>query len=248
MAVLPVGTVTFAFTDVEGSTQLLKELGDRYADVVRDYRRIVREALAAAGGNEVDTQGDAFFFSFPRARDAVAGAVAAQRALAAHDWPDRKEVRVRIGLHTGEPAVGEEGYVGLDVVRAARICAAAHGGQILLSETTRALLGGGLPDGTRLVDLGVQRLKDVEEERIYQLSVEGLDDRFPTLRSGAGVAEAEELGQAIARQVNAYVERSIAQSLSAPGSSLKLTAFGLVELLLVVAAVVAIVVLVRLVF
>ena len=116
------GTVTFAFTDIEGSTRLLQELGDEaYATVARDHRRIVREAFGEHGGSEVDTQGDAFFFSFPRARDAVAAAVAAQRALRGHAWPEGREVRVRMGLHTGEPHIGDEGYLGLDVVRAARI-------------------------------------------------------------------------------------------------------------------------------
>ena len=146
-AALPTGTVTFVFTDIEGSTKLLQELGDGYAEVSRDHRRIVREEFGERGGTEIDTQGDSFFFSFPRARDAVAAAVQAQRSLAAHDWPQGKQVRVRMGLHTGEPTVGDEGYLGLDVVRAARISAAGHGGQILLSETTRALVGNELPDG-----------------------------------------------------------------------------------------------------
>jgi class 3 adenylate cyclase len=158
MAALPGGTVTFLFTDIEGSTRLLQQLGDQYGDVVRDHRQLLREHLGAKGGTEVDTQGDAFFYSFPRARDAVAGAVAAQRSLSAHDWPDGAEVRVRMGLHTGEPSVGDEGYLGLDVVRAARICSAGHGGQILLSETTRALLGNYLPGGVSVVDLGQQNL------------------------------------------------------------------------------------------
>src|SRR5215467_4709253 len=142
------GTVTFAFTDIEGSTKLLQELGDEaFGSLSRDHRRIVRETFTAAGGSEIDTQGDAFFFSFPRARDAVTAAVDAQRALRDHEWPEGKEVRVRMGVHTGEPHVGEEGYLGMDVVRAARISAAGHGGQILISETTRALLGNQLPEG-----------------------------------------------------------------------------------------------------
>jgi class 3 adenylate cyclase len=170
---LPSGTVTFLFTDIEGSTALLRELGDRYADVLARERSILRETLTSAGGQEIDTQGDAFFFSFTRARDAVAGAVAAQRALAEEAWPDGVDVKVRMGLHTGEPSVGDEGYVGLDVVRAARICSAGHGGQILLSETTRALLGGDVPDGATLRELGTQTLKDVGEERLYQLAVDG---------------------------------------------------------------------------
>ena len=140
-AALPTGTVTFVFTDIEGSTKLLQELGDRYAEVSREHRQIVREAFGERGGTEIDTQGDSFFYSFPRARDAVAAAVDEQRTLASHDWPDGKQVRVRMGLHTGEPTVGDEGYLGLDVVRAARISAAGHGGQILVSEMTWALVG-----------------------------------------------------------------------------------------------------------
>src|SRR5262249_41516979 len=151
---LPSGTVTFVFTDIEGSTKLLQELGDRYADVSRDHRQIVREAFAAREGTEIDTQGDSFFYSFMRARDAVAGAVAAQRPLAGRGWPEGRPVRVRMGLHTGEPTVGDEGYLGLDVVRAARISAAGHGGQILLSETTRALVGNDLPEGVSVHDRG----------------------------------------------------------------------------------------------
>jgi len=138
MSTLPGGTVTFVFTDIEGSTRLLQELGDSFADVARDHRRLVRETFGAYGGTEIDTQGDSFFFSFPRARDAVTAAVETQRALRDHEWPHGAAVRVRMGLHTGEPQLGDEGYLGMDVVRAARIASAGHGGQILLSETTRA--------------------------------------------------------------------------------------------------------------
>src|SRR5437764_2343593 len=147
MTSLPGGTVTFVFTDIEGSTRLLQELGDAYATLARDHRRLVREAFGERGGTEIDTQGDSFFFSFPRARDAVAAAVDAQRRLRDHGWPRDAAVRVRMGLHTGEPSLGDEGYLGIDVVRAARISAAGHGGQVLVSETTRALLGNQLPDG-----------------------------------------------------------------------------------------------------
>ena len=174
---LPGGTVTFLFTDIEGSTRLLQELGDDYGQVVADHRRLLREVFQAAGGNEVDTQGDAFFYSFPRARDAVRAAVDGQRALAAHEWPRGAEVRVRMGLHTGEPTVGEEGYVGLDVVRAARICSAGHGGQILLSETTRALLGNDLPEGVSVRDLGRQHLKDIQYEHVYELALDESGER-----------------------------------------------------------------------
>ena len=180
---LPRGTVTFLFTDVEGSTRLLKELRDGYADVLAEHQRILREAFEAAGGQEIDTQGDSFFVAFRRAKDAVTAAVAAQRELAAHRWPKSGAVRVRMGLHTGEPTVGDERYVGMGVHKAARIAAAAHGGQILLSNTTRGLVEDELPPDLRLLDLGEQRLKDIDfPERIFQLSAPGLPHRFPPLR------------------------------------------------------------------
>jgi class 3 adenylate cyclase len=251
MATLPTGTVTFLFTDVEGSTRLLQELGDRYGDVVRDHRRIVREHFGAAGGSEVDTQGDAFFYSFPRARDAVAGAVAAQRALAEHEWPGG-EVRVRMGLHTGEPSVGEEGYLGLDVVRAARICSAGHGGQILLSETTRALLGNDLPEGVSVVDLGRQNLKDIQHERLFQLALDDQERTFPPLKT----AEPESSATTLAEEIQSHVREQILASLEpkhgrrvakeANGArSLKDTAVGLAELVLLVLAIAAIVLIVK---
>jgi len=145
MAALPEGTVTLLFTDIEGSTQLLKLLKERYADVLDDHNRLLRAAFDDAGGKEIDTQGDAFFVAFGRAQDGVAAAVGAQRSLAAHRWPDGADVRVRMGLHTGEPSVGGERYVGLGVHRAARICAAAHGGQVLVSAVTRDLVEDELP-------------------------------------------------------------------------------------------------------
>ena len=176
MQALPSGTVTFVFTDIEGSTELLKELGSGYGDVLGTHRRIVRETFGAANGIEIDTQGDAFFFAFPRARDAVAAAVEAQRTHAAHEWPEGTAVRVRMGLHTGEPSVVEEGYLGLDVVRAARICTAARGGNVLLSESTRALLGSTLPDGVSVFPRGERHLKGIDEpERVYELAIEGVE-------------------------------------------------------------------------
>jgi class 3 adenylate cyclase len=214
MRPLPGGTVTFLFSDIEGSTRLLQQLGDRYGDVVRDHRRLVRDTLGERGGTEVDTQGDAFFYSFPRARDAVAGALAAQRALSQHAWPEGAEVRVRMGLHTGEPTVGEEGYLGLDVVRAARICSAGHGGQILLSETTRALLGNDLPDGAAVVDLGRQNLKDVQHERIFQLTAGDEPRQFPALKTHPHEDSPDELAKRIERRVHEYVEQSLEQSLT----------------------------------
>jgi class 3 adenylate cyclase len=216
VSALPSGTVTFLFTDIEGSTALLRELGERYAEVLGSERSILREALGSAGGQEIDTQGDAFFFSFTRARDAVAGAVAAQRSLAVHEWPDGVQVKVRMGLHTGEPSVGDEGYVGLDVVRAARICSAGHGGQILLSETTRALLGGDVPDGATLRDLGTQSLKDVGDERIYQLVLDG-DEDFAPLKTERrlGPSKADILGEDFEQRIEAFVRRSIGGSFAA---------------------------------
>ncbi|MGE5691355.1 MAG: ATP-binding protein [Pseudomonadota bacterium] len=177
---LPTGTVTLLFTDVEGSTELLRRLGEAYGDILAEHRRLLREAVEIAGGVEVDTQGDAFFFAFPTASGAAAAAAAAQRALAAHAWPNDAAVRVRIGVHTGEPERRETGYVGLDVHRAARISAAAHGGQTVLSGATRDLL----PAEFEVVDLGEHRLKDIDEPvRLYQLAGDGLDREFPPLRA-----------------------------------------------------------------
>ena len=160
---LPSGTVTFLFSDIEGSTTLLKALGDeRYAELLATHRRLMRETFAGFGGQEIDTQGDAFFYSFSRARDAVAAAVAVQRAHARATWPDDVAVRLRIGLHTGEPAVGDEGYTGLDVVRASRLAAIGRGGQVLLSDTTRAIVADDLPDGVTMRSLGERPLRDIE--------------------------------------------------------------------------------------
>jgi ABC-type oligopeptide transport system substrate-binding subunit/class 3 adenylate cyclase len=181
---LPSGTVTFLFTDIEGSTGLLKKLGDKYADVLADQRRIFREIFTRWHGQEVDTQGDSFFISFPRATDAIAAAVEAQKALAKHAWPEGVKVRVRMGLHTGEPFVAQEGYVGMAVHRAARIGATGHGGQVLLSGTTTQLILDDLPDDVSLLDLGRHRLKDMRRpEHISQLVIDGLPSEFPALKS-----------------------------------------------------------------
>ncbi len=207
MSTLPGGTVTFVFTDIEGSTQLLQEFGDEaYGRVSGDHRRLVRETFGARGGTEIDTQGDAFFFSFPRARDAVAAAVDAQRALRDHEWLDGCEVRVRMGVHTGEPHVGEEGYLGLDVVRAARISAAGHGGQILISETTRALLGNQLPEGVAVHDLGQQHLKDVQHEHIYELTIDGRSLAGKPLKTEQPKSAQEDMGDRMAERIGAMVE------------------------------------------
>ena len=182
---LPSGTVTFLFTDIEGSTELLKRLGrDRYETVLAEHGGVLRAAVAAHGGRVVDTQGDSLFCAFRSAREAVSAATQAQRELAAHEWPDQVRVRVRMGLHSGEPKAGDEGYVGIGVHRAARVGSAAHGGQVLLSDTTRALVADDLPAEVSLRDLGVHRLKDIDEPaRLYQLVAAGLQDRFPPPRT-----------------------------------------------------------------
>ncbi|MBI3326484.1 MAG: adenylate/guanylate cyclase domain-containing protein, partial [Nitrospinae bacterium] len=184
MTELPTGTVTFLFSDIEGSTRLLQHLGDRYTGVLAEYRRLLRAAFQAAGGHEIDTAGDGFFVVFHRATDAVAAAVAAQRAIAAHPWPEGAPVRVRMGLHTGEPTLAVGGYVGLDVHRAARICAAGHGGQVLLSQTTRALAQHDLAEGMSLRDVGEHRLKDLQRpEHLFQLVTLDLPADFPPLKT-----------------------------------------------------------------
>jgi len=181
---LPKGTVTFLFTDIEGSTELLQRLRDKYIILLEDHHRILRTIFAKWNGREVDTEGDAFFVSFPRATEAIAAVVEAQKALANHAWPEDVTVRVRMGLHTGEPWTGAEGYVGMDVHRAARIAHVGHGGQVLLSETTAALVKSNLPANANLIDLGLHRLKDMEfTEHIRQLSMAGLPSEFPPLNS-----------------------------------------------------------------
>jgi len=181
---LPTGTVTFLFTDIEGSTRLLAALRDGYTAVLDAHSQILRAAIGAHAGTEVSTEGDAFFAVFPSALNAVSAAAEAQRGLAATAWPEGSSVRVRMGLHSGEGRLGGDNYVGLDVNRAARIAAAGHGGQVLLSEATRALVAQDLPGGLRLRDLGEHRLKDLAlSVRIFQLDIDGLTRDFPALRS-----------------------------------------------------------------
>jgi predicted ATPase/class 3 adenylate cyclase len=180
MAELPTGTITLLFTDIEGSTRLLQRAGDAYAGLLDEHRRLLDEAFRRHRGVVVDSEGDAFFVAFASAKDAVAGAADAQHALAAHEWGDDREIRVRMGLHTGEPRVVERRYVGLDVHHAARVMAAGHGGQVLVSEATRALLD----DAIHLRDLGEHRLKDLSRpQRLYQLELDGLPSEFPPLKT-----------------------------------------------------------------
>ena len=182
MRQLPTGIVTLLFTDIEGSTRLLQRLGESYADVLKECRRLLRKAFQRGNGYEVDTQGDAFFVAFERAVDAVLSAVDAQLALYHAGWPEGEVVRVRMGIHTGEPQPAEEGYVGLDVHRAARIMSIAHGGQVLLSRKVRDIVVHDLPDGVGLQDLGEYQLKDIAGvSRLYQLVIPGLPADFPPL-------------------------------------------------------------------
>ena len=191
---LPAGVVTFLFSDIEGSTQLVKALRERYPQVLAEHRRLVRAAVAVYGGREVDAQGDAFFVAFGGATQAVLCALEVQRMLAAHDWPDGGQVRVRIGVHTGQAVRAGDGYTGVAVHRAARICAAAGGGQVLVSQATQAIIEdeeeGEL--GFALVDLGQYRLKDLDRPvRLFQLAAGGLDPLAPSAggRLGPGLPQ-----------------------------------------------------------
>ena len=178
MSGLPGGAVTFVFSDIEGSTRLVKALRERYPQVLAEHRRLVRAAIAAHGGHEVDTQGDAFFAAFGGAKQAVLCALDIQRALAAHPWPGGAQVRVRIGIHTGQAVPAGGAYTGLAVHRAARICAAAGGGQVLISQATQTLIEDeeeGEP-GFTLVDVGEHQLKDLDRPvRLFQLAAAGLE-------------------------------------------------------------------------
>jgi YVTN family beta-propeller protein len=193
MTDLPSGAVTFLFTDIEGSTSLVKQLRERYGDVLREHQRLLRAAFEAYGGHEVDTQGDSFFVAFSSARDALLAAVEGQRALLAHPWPGGVRIRVRMGLHTGQAIASGGRYTGLAVHRAARIGAAGHGGQILLSQATQTLLEDEEEDlSVHLQDLGEQRLKDLDRPvRLYQAAADGLPAEFPPLRADAEPAPLE---------------------------------------------------------
>ena len=193
---IPTGTVTFLFTDIEGSTRLLERLRQEYAILLADQRQLLRTAFAEWNGFEVDTQGDSFFVAFPRAIDALTCTVEAQRAIAAHRWPGGTQLRVRMALHTGEPIVQRTGYVGMDVHRAARIGAAAHGGQILVSGSTRELVAADMPPGLELLGLGEYRLKDVRQPvELYQVLADGLQADFPPLRTVSTGDEAPTPGE-----------------------------------------------------
>jgi class 3 adenylate cyclase/CheY-like chemotaxis protein len=179
MPELPTGTVTFLFTDLEGSTELAHRLEDEWHAVLVQHRHLVRAAVIDAKGSEIDCRGDEFFVAFDDAAAAAEAAVVAQRSMAAHPWPEDTELRIRMGMHTGHAIFADQDYLGIDVHRAARICFAGHGGQILMSEATQTLL----PDDLERRDLGSYRLRGIPgPERIYQLVAPGLEEDFPELR------------------------------------------------------------------
>jgi YVTN family beta-propeller protein len=194
MAELPSGAVTFLFSDIEGSTRLVKQLRERWGQVVAEHQRLLREAFRNHNGYEVDTQGDSFFVAFASARDAVLAAVEGQLAILSHPWPEGIEMKVRMGVHTGQAVASDGRYTGLAVHRAARIGAAGHGGQVLVSQATQTLLEDEEEDlHVFLRDLGEQRLKDLDRPvRLYQVTANGLPSEFPPLRHEAQLAEAAE--------------------------------------------------------
>jgi DNA-binding NarL/FixJ family response regulator/class 3 adenylate cyclase len=185
VAELPSGTVTMLFTDVEGATELARTLGDDYAGVLVEHRRLVREVVERFGGHEVDCRDDELFVVFERSHDAIAAAAEMQRALTAHDWPQGAGVRVRAAVHTGEPILAEGGYVGVDVQRVARICAAGHGGQVLLSQAAYEAVRDADSDWS-FTELGALELVGLPRpERVVQLHANGLADAFPALLTAA---------------------------------------------------------------
>lgn len=190
---LPSGTITFLFTDIEGSTRLLEQLRAKYVQVLAEHHKLLREIFQRHHGYEVDTEGDAFFVAFTRAADAIECVIDAQQCLSKYPWPQGASVRVRMGLHTGEPLVAHTGYIGMDVHRASRIAHVGYGGQVLLSQTTRDLIYQDLPPETRLRDLGAHMLKDIRfPQEIYQLEIPGLSGAFPPLKSLEKLEKEEE--------------------------------------------------------
>ncbi len=224
------GTLTFLFSDIEGSTALLRRLGeDSYAQVLADHHHLIRSALAAHEGTEVGTQGDGFFAVFPSSRAGAASVIEMQRSLASHEWPNSEQIRVRMGIHAGEASERSTGLVGLDIHKAARVADAAHGGQVLLSETAAALVRDYLPEGASLRDLGNHRLKDLgRPEQIFQLDIDGLPDEFPPIRTLDNPALANNLPAQLSSfvgrevelsQIRAVVETSRLVTLTGPGGS-----------------------------
>jgi class 3 adenylate cyclase len=183
-AALPTGTVTFLMTDVEGSTALLAELGDDYGPMLSDVRRIIREKVRKAGGHEVEVHADEFLGVFASAPAALAAAVMIQRRMKEKSWPSRRPVKVRIGIHRGHPTLSDGAYIGLSVHAVARLCQAAHGGQILVSRSAQGAIGDELPEGIKFRSLGRHRLRGFPHpDLLYQANVPGLGRRFPKLRT-----------------------------------------------------------------
>jgi class 3 adenylate cyclase len=201
---LPRGFVTLLMTDIEGSTGLLRELGNRYGAVLKSVRAVLRRAVQRSSGREIDARADEFFAVFPEPRAALEAAVAIQRELGNRAWSDGIEVRVRVGIHSGRPRLTDSGYIGLAVHTTARVCSTAHGGQIVVSAATRAAVVASLPSGMRFRSLGRHRLAGLPEaEALFQLQAEGLRASFPPLRTGRraaahdrrGVPPSPEVGQ-----------------------------------------------------
>lgn len=187
---LPTGQVTFLLTDIEDSTGLVRRIGDGYASLLGDVRRLLRHAVQRSDGREVDARADELFAAFKRPAGALEAAIAIQRSLRSRAWPDGASVRVRIGLHTGRPTLTESGYVGLAVHTAARICAVGHGGQIVLSSATARAVEGSLPVGVRLRQLGTHRLQGLRDpETLFQLEADGLPVSFPPPRTAVESAD-----------------------------------------------------------
>ncbi len=181
-------TITFLFTDIEGSTKLLQRLGDKYTGVLLDHNKILRDSLKKFGGKEIDTAGDGFFISFDKAKNGILAAAEIQKNINLHKWTDGISLKVRMGIHTGEPEVSEAGYVGIDVHKASRLSSAAHGGQVLISESTKTLVQNDLPAGISVKELGDFKLRDLEKtEKIYQLEINGLPQDFPPINSSSHV-------------------------------------------------------------
>jgi class 3 adenylate cyclase len=181
---LPTGAVTFLMTDIEGSTTLLRHLEDGYAALLRDVRGVLRNAARRCGGRQVDVHGDEFLAVFARAGEAIEAAIDIQRRMDERDWPEVRRVRVRAGVHSGRPTLTDSGYVGISVHTVARVCFVGHGGQIVVSRATKTALGGSLPSGARLRSLGRHRLAGLPApELLYQLEANGLERRFPRLRT-----------------------------------------------------------------
>lgn len=193
-ATLPTGFVTFLLTDIEGSTALLQQLGDGYGDLLREVRTVVRHAVLRAGGREVEARADESFAVFERAAAAIEAAMAIQRTLSERTWPDGLDVRVRVGIHSGRPTLTDTGYIGLSVHTAARVCSAAHGGQVLVSGESKAAIETPLPAGVRLRSIGPHRLPGLTHaEALFQVEAEGLLAEFPLPRTG--LASPSEPGQ-----------------------------------------------------